>query len=211
MMLLRSMEKSVKEVLDLLEEYESAETLNVFYVESRAEMESLIGRPVTGFSAWGVNTIFLVVNSDWRSFEKHEFTHIVTMGRWGYPDPGSSWMIEGISIYCDGWCREFTVDQIAFKLVSEDQLPPLQVLFEKYSELGEIKAGFYAGSFIGYIHEKFGMAAVRKIWLNGTENLESLLGEKIDQIEKSWKTYLKEKVSPEIKVDLKTINELGCG
>ena len=210
-MLLRSIEKSVEEVLDTLHESASERLLSVFYVESREEMEQMIGYPVTGYAAWGVNAMFLVVNPEWRSFEKHEFAHIVTMGRWGRPAGSSRWMTEGIAIFCDGCCREYTVDEVAYALLKSGQLPALNKFFGNFSELGEIKAGFYAGSLIGFINERYGIETVRRLWQSGTGNIKEILGSETDQIEIMWKNYLKEKFRDNIEVDLKTISELGCG
>jgi hypothetical protein len=209
-MLLRSVEKSVDEVLQTLNEPASGRSLNVFYVESREEMNQMIGRPVTGFAAWGANAIFLVVNPEWRSFEKHEFAHIVTMGRWGYPAESSRWMIEGIAVFCDEFCRQYTVDDVAFQLLTENQLPPLNELFENYSALGEIKAGFYAGSFIGFVSEKYGVETVRKLWQSGSEKIGDLLDAELEHIEKMWKDQLTKRAG-NIEVDLKTVSKLGCG
>lgn len=211
MMLLRSVKTTVDEVLELLEEPAYEPLLNVFYLESRDEMKRIIGRPYSGFSNWTANGIFIVLNPEWRSFEKHEFAHVVTMGVWGPPDVTSRWMIEGIAIYCDGWCREYTVDDIVFHLLSNDQLPPLQELFDDFANLGEIRAGFYAASFIGFIRNTFGVHELRNLWFNGVGNLKELLGDDLNQIENSWKLYLKRNVRKDIQVDLDTINKLGCG
>jgi hypothetical protein len=142
MMLLSSIKTTVDEVLEFLEEPAYEQLLNVFYLESRDEMKRIVGRPHSGFSNRTPNGIFLVLNPEWRSFEKHEFTHVVTMGIWGPPDVTSRWMIEGIAICCEGWCREYNVDEVAFYLLSNNQLPPLQELFDAFANLGEIRAGF---------------------------------------------------------------------
>lgn len=211
MMLLRSIKTTVDEVLEFLEEPAYEQVLNVFYLASRDEMERIVGRSYSGFSNWTANGIFLVLNPEWRSFEKHEFAHVVTMGVWGAPDITSRWMIEGIAICCDGWCREYTVDEVAYYLLSNNQLPPLQELFDSFANLGEIRAGFYAASFICFIHHTFGAQKLRYLWLNGTVSLKELLGEDLNQLENSWKLYLEQNVRKDIQVDLDTINKLGCG
>jgi hypothetical protein len=86
--------------------------LNVFFVYNRSEMERLVGSPVTGFANWSADAIFLVCSPDWRSFEKHEFAHIITMGIWGTPHETSRWMVEGIAIAADGWCREYLEETV---------------------------------------------------------------------------------------------------
>ena len=190
MMILRSVTTAVDEVLDFLKESDWKRVLNVFYLESRQEMKRIVGHPYTGFSDWTSSAIFIVLNPEWRSFEKHEFTHMVTMGIWGAPHETSRWMIEEISVCCDGWCREYSVDEIAFHFLSNDQLPKLQELFENFSALGEICAGISTGSFIGFIVKTFGVDKLRSLWSEGVGNIRELLGGDLNQIETSWKSYL---------------------
>ncbi len=211
MMLLRSIQTTVGEVLELLDETAHEPLLRVFYLESRDEMKRIVGRPYSGFANWEADGIFLVLSPEWRSFEKHEFTHVITMGIWGPPDVTSSWMIEGIAIYSDGWCREYTVDEIAFYLLSNGQLPSLRELFDNYANLGEIRAGVSAASLIGFIRSTYGMPKLRRLWSNGVGNLKEVLGGEADQIENSWKLYLKQNARKDVPVDMDTINKLGCG
>jgi len=211
MMLLRSVQTTVDEVLELLDEPAYKPLLNVFYLESRDEMKRIVGRPYSGFSNWEASGIFLVLNPEWRSFEKHEFTHVITMGVWGSPDVTSNWMIEGIAVYSDGLCREYTVDEIAFHLLSKGQLPSLKELFNDYAKLGEIRAGFSAASFIGFIRNTYGMSKVRSLWFNGVRNMNEVLGDELDKIQNLWKLYLKRNAIKDVPVDMDTINKLGCG
>jgi hypothetical protein len=211
MMLLRSAETTVEEVLGFLNEPAYEPLLNIFYVESRDEMKRIVGHPYSGFADWQASGIFLVLNPEWRSFEKHEFTHVITMGVWGPPDVASSWMIEGIAICSDGCCREYTVDEVAFHLLSNGQLPSLQELFDDYASLGEIRAGFFAASFIGFIRSTYGLPKLRRLWSHGAGDLNEVLGDDLNQIESSWKLYLERNVRKDVHVDLDKINKSGCG
>jgi len=211
MMLSASLEASIASVLDLLGETEYTENLNVFYLGSRGEMESIVGRPYSGFADWSTHSIFLVLNPEWRSFERHEFAHIVTMGSWGAPSPASRWMIEGVSVYCDGWCQDYSVLQIAYTLLKDDELPGLRELFEDYVELGEIKAGFSSASFISYIADTYGSEMLRELWHGGTEKIEDILGDEMPDLEKSWKKYIRESIPEGSEVDFKSIEQNGCG
>lgn len=189
--------------------------LDVFFVELRAEMERLVGRPCTGFANWSAGAIFLVVNPDWRSFERHELAHLVTMGRWGRPAPGSRWMIEGLAVLCDGWCREYPVDQVAAALLAAEGLPPLQKLIDDYAGLGEIRAGFQAASVLGYVRERYGPEAVRRLWLEGPEGIEAVLGTGVSELDRAWREWLAGGAGAGVagggEVDLDAIEELGCG
>jgi hypothetical protein len=210
-MLLRSASGALREALECLDEPKYERPLQVFYVNSRQEMERLVGRAVTGFANWDESGVFVVFNPEWRSFEKHEITHVLTMELWGAPDPGSRWMVEGLPIYCDGWCREYSVDEIAFKLLSSGELPPLEQFFDDFAKLGEIRAGFYAASVIGFIRLTYGAEALRALWLNGHGDLEESIGVDADRLETSWKRYLKSAVDTNVEVNLESIKRLGCG
>jgi hypothetical protein len=209
--LLRSAEIAISEVLEFMNEPEYKRILHVFYVGSREEMNKLVGRTYTGLATWTASGVFLVCNREWRAFDKHEIAHVLTMGMWGAPDSTSRWMVEGVAIYNDGWCREYSVDEIAAELLSQNKLPSLGSLFTNFRELGEINAGIYAASFIGFIRETYGADAVRKMWKNGTGGIKELPESSTDQLEESWKTYLLNKVGDDIDVDLETINDKGCG
>jgi hypothetical protein len=210
-MLLRSVAQMIDEVLDYLGETAYDETLNVFYVNSRQEMEQIVGSPVTGLANWSANAIFVVCSPEWRSFEEHEFTHNITMGSWGSPHETSRWMIEGISIASDGWCREYTVDEIAYHYLVNDEFPPLRELLDDVRSLGEIRGGMYAGSVIGYIRNAYGAEALRKLWLDGFDAFAKSVDIDLNQLEASWREYLKSSVGLNAPVDIETINELGCG
>jgi hypothetical protein len=210
-MLLRSASRAVGDALECLGEPEYDRLIHVFYLESREEMNRIVGRPVAGYANWEASGVFVVFNPKWRSFEKHEITHVLTMELWGSPNAASGWMIEGVPIYCDGWCRQYSVDQIALHLLSHGELPPLRDFFDDFATLGEIRAGFYAASLIGFIRETYGTDALRALWLSGHANLRELLGADVDQVETSWKQYLRSTVNEDTEVDMKTIEDSGCG
>jgi hypothetical protein len=209
--LLRSVTAGMAEDLEFLGQPAYREVLNVFYVDNRNEMERITGSPVTGFANWDANGIFLVFAPDWRGFEKHEFAHVVTMGVWGAPHPSSNWMIEGICIAADGWCREFSVDQIARHLLVSGKLPPMEQLPVRFTELGEIRGGFYAASVIAFIRSEYGIDAVRRIWTGGLGILPDTLGRPFDKIEAMWRDHLEREVGDGVEVDMGKIDESGCG
>ncbi len=210
-MLLRSVSNAVSEALECLGEGGFDRLIRVFYTESREEMNRIVGQPVSGFAEWTASSVFVVLNPEWRSFEKHEITHVLTMELWGRPSSSSRWMIEGIAVYCDGWCREYNVDEIAYHLLSHGQLPPLENLFEDFTSLGEIRGGVYAASVIGFIRQRYGTDALRKLWLNGCDELTELLGADVDEVEALWRDHLESTVDKDTHVDFEVILDLGCG
>lgn len=109
-MLLRSAEAAIDQGLAFLGRSGYERELNVFYVDSRQQMEQMVGSPVTGYSDWTGSGVFLVCNPEWRSFDTHEIAHVLSIGQWGWPTQNSRWIIEGLPIAIDGWCQEIDID-----------------------------------------------------------------------------------------------------
>lgn len=210
-MLLGSLESSIMDASDMLETDGCPDSVNVFYVESREQMEEVIGMPYAGFTNWSTSSMFLVLNSDWRSFERHEFAHLVTMKCWGRPHPSSGWMVEGIPVYCDGWCGEYSVNQVAYYLMKENTLPTLDNLFINYRDMGEIPAGFSSASLAGFIAEEFGAVKLRRLWEEGSDKIEEILEIDLRLIEKGWRDYIKSDAGGKPAVDYQEIIRNGCG
>jgi len=120
-------------------------------------------------------------------------------------------MIEGICITADGWCREYTIDQVAYCFPPGGQRPPLEEHSETLAELGEIRGGMYAASVIGFIREEFGADAVRSLGTEGSTILSDTMGLSFDRIEVMWKEYLGREVDGGIQVDIVSIDVSGCG
>jgi hypothetical protein len=108
MMLSRSAQAAIVTALTFLELEADKKELRVIYVDNRAQMKQLIGSAYSGYADWTGHGVFLVCNPDWHSFDTHEITHLLSMGRWGRPIEHSTWMIEGIPIAVDGWCQTAT-------------------------------------------------------------------------------------------------------
>ena len=210
-MLMGSLESSIMYVSDLLETDGCPDSVNVFYVESREQMEEVIGMPYAGFTNWSTSSIFLVLNPEWRSFERHEFAHLATMKCWGRPHPSSGWMVEGIPVYCDGWCGEYSVNQVACYLMKEDRLPDPDNLFMSYRDMGEIPAGFSSASLAGFIAGEFGAAKLRRLWEEGSDKIEEILGIDSKLIEKGWRDYIRADAGDKPAVDYQEITRNGCG
>jgi len=210
-MLMGSLESSIMDVSDLLETDGCPDSVNVFYVESREQMEEVIGLPYAGFTNWSTSSIFLVLNPEWRSFERHEFAHLATMKCWGRTHRTSGWMVEGIPVYCDGWCGEYSANQVAYFLMNQDRLPTLDDLILNYRDMGEIPAGFSSASLAGFIAEEFGAVKLRRLWKEGSDKVEEILGIDSKFIEKGWRDHIRKDARDKPAVDYQEITRNGCG
>jgi hypothetical protein len=46
--------------------------MDVLFLETRFQMETLLGRRATGFAEPATGTVLLMTSPEWRAFERHE-------------------------------------------------------------------------------------------------------------------------------------------
>jgi hypothetical protein len=187
--------------LALLNRSSYERTLDVFFVESRAQMNTLMGAPVTGFAQMDSAAVFLVTNPTWRAFERHEIMHVLATAAWGRPAAPGDWIQEGLAELADGRCGGYGADGGV----------PLDTLFARFRQLNDLTAYLEAASLVGYVHREWGLDAVEKIWRAGVASLPAILGVSVDALEARWRAALPplDRSPPPDRLD--EIRKHGCG
>lgn len=210
-MLLRSAEGALADGLAFLEMEPDGRPIRVLYVDDRAQMNTLIGHPYTGFAVWRERGVFLACNPEWRSFDTHEIAHVLSLGRWGEPHEGSAWMIEGLPIAVDGWCRTADVDRIAAHLAAAGRWPGLGAFLEDASSLGEVPGGVFAASLIRHLRGRYGAAILEETWRRGLGNALETRGLVPARVEGEWLDALRALPDPIREEEWARMDEDGCG
>jgi hypothetical protein len=138
--------------------------IEVFFVDSREQMQQLVGRPLGGMVQSGERTALLVYNESYTPFLVHELTHLYTHHHWGQPRAGR-WLSEGLAALVSGDCQGFSIDAVVKGLHERGQLRTWQELMRDFEKIDELSANPQAASMVGFIHSRGGMAAVRAAWL----------------------------------------------
>lgn len=210
-MLLRSAQAAVASGLAFLEQKADSLELRVIYVDDRGQMQQLIGHRYTGYSDWTGHGVFLVCNPEWRSFDTHEITHVLTMGRWGPPVEQSAWMIEGLPIAVDGWCQINDVDHIASFLVSTGHWPGLAAFMADAKALGEIPGGVLAASLIRHLRGQYGAPVIEAVWRLGFEAALKARQLSSARVEAEWLDSLRRVANPLTDEEWQKLKSGGCG
>lgn len=210
-MLLRSAQGAIAKGCTFLGVEADDRELRIVYVDDRAQMKQLIGQTYAGLADVNSYGVFLVCNADWRSFDMHEITHILSLDRWGEPGSGSRWMVEGLPNAVDGLCQTSDVDRIASYLIAAERWPGLSAFTADASKLGEIPAAVFAASLIRYLRAQYGAAIIEEIWRSGLA--PTLKARKIDatKMEQQWLDSLRHPASPLTEAEWKAIDADGCG
>jgi hypothetical protein len=178
----------------------------VFFVDSRAEMTRLAGRPIGGFAQPGELTAVFVAGDQYRPFLRHELAHAYASVRWGDLNAGD-WLTEGIGALAQGDCQGHTIDELASGYLKRGAVPPLRVVAENFRSYPELPSYVAAASVVDFVRRREGIAAVRALWsarrLSGHP-----LGADGDAVEAEWRKYLAS--VPAAVLDTVSLKRAGC-
>lgn len=184
--------------------------IDLFYIESRAQMTALIGGRATGFAQPSTRTVLLVTNPEWRGFERHEIMHVVAQRTWGQPAPGTDWLQEGLAQAADGACAGYSNTDVMLALTRRHGWIPLDMVLTKFREQPDVRAYLQAAAFVDYLLSRYGPKPLEALWRHGARP-DSLIGrDTLTVHERRWK----ERVSPRQVVGRRTlaaVESKGCG
>lgn len=159
---------------------------DVFFVDSREQMASLVGQPAGGWSDARANAAFFVHDAEGASPYRHELGHLRSWRAWG--DPAASWLSEGAAVYAVGACAGRGLHEWAASLDADGLLVPLREL-EPF-DFARAAPHLQAGSFVAYVAEAHGLAAVRTLWSGGLGAAEEATGQGAEALEASWRAHI---------------------
>ena len=185
------------------------DVIDVFFIESRAQMDSLVGVPVTGLADRDARAVFLVTNPGWRSFERHEIMHVLAHHVWG-PASGA-WVEEGFAQFADRRCGEYTNDDVVHGLAAQGGYVPIDTLVATFRQLDDLTAYLEAASMMGFLFEKHGRDGARAVWQRGLEAIPEVTGEQPSEFAETWWQWVTTKAKSVPKDKLAIIRDKGCG
>lgn len=184
--------------------------IDLFYIESRAQMTALIGGRATGFAQPSTRTVLLVTNPEWRGFERHEIMHVVMQRAWGFPAAGTDWLQEGLAQAADGVCAGYSNTDVVLALTRRHGWIPLDVVLTKFREQPDVRAYLQAAAFVDYLLRQYGPRPLERLWRNGARPDSLIAGDTLQVHERRWKAH----VSPRREVAataLAAVESKGCG
>lgn len=185
------------------------ERIDVFFLDSREQMQTLLGRPMGGMVQSGEPTAVLVYNEGFAPFLLHEITHLYTHYRWGAPRNGR-WISEGIAMLVSGNCQGHTIDDFVRGLHEDNRLTPWPDFVRNFDRLDELSANPQAASMVAFLRGKGGIELVRDVWTSdGWSVVERQFGAPIDQIEREWWQHV-QNTGTAARLDVEQLRRQGC-
>ncbi len=185
----RNVEADRDHVIHLLGASGYDSEISAFFLKSNAQMKELVGAEVDGRSRPLQHAVFSVVTPG-RMHLAHELCHEIASNLWGAAEP---WIEEGLAVYADEPGPPGTIRYDAWTLLSAGSLIRLEDLVRPdwnstvyspdvtYTELG---------GFVKFLHDRFGVDRLKKIWQGGAERLPAITGESLADLEREWRESL---------------------
>ncbi len=205
----QQVEESRTAVLRLLNARDRSSPVDLFYVDSRHDMESLVGSPVAGFAYYDDDAVILVFNSTWRAFERHELTHVVTLGTW--PSPAGDAVVEGLATYVDGYCGGYENGRVARTILDTGAGLALETLTGEFRLHDDLVAYLLAASAIDFAVERLDREVIRTLWDQGLGAVPELLELSTREYESQFQDWLSSTYDPVPPAAWDAIRAAGCG
>ena len=170
-------------VLRYLQEPLFEPTVSLFVVDSRDRMQDLIGRRSQATAYYTSNAICYVWSNALKVGATHELLHIVAMNLWGVPE---RWINEGAAVDARGRWLGHDVHAVCKHLRAGGDLPSLPDITRRFEKLPGLASYPAAGSFVRYLRETYGLAAVRAVWDGGRRALPEATGVDLGTLESAW-------------------------
>jgi hypothetical protein len=164
---------------------------------------------VTGFAYPDDRAIVIVLNDRWRGFERHELTHVVTLGSW--PDPAGPAVVEGLATYVEGGCGGYRNGRIVRTILDRESLIPMEKLVGDFRRQDDLIAYLQASSIVEFTVHRLGPDAVALLWDRGLRASPALLHVSDEAFQEKLEAWLVSTYDPVPPGAWEMIRSAGCG
>ena len=165
------------------------ETVHVFLLEDAKAMKRLLGwgGAATAHDPWVLQQ--LPENSS--RLGAHEFVHVATSRHFGEKDGfGALALDEGLAVFASGRWRGHDLHALTKHLRGTDRGLPLRTLLTDVRGRSELITYPQLGSFVAYLHERFGTEALvmllERQYSSDEPVFEAVLGVGLEELEVAW-------------------------
>jgi len=190
-------EKGISRILMLMHEEDYHVRIHYFIVESRDKMKELINAETNGAANWKYNGVYYVYGDSIKSGGPHEFNHVIASTMWGIGKV-NRWVGEGFADYADNKWNSYDLHSLCKYLLDEQKLLPIEKLDNRFSEYNDLITYPESASFVKFLYERYGWEKFKQLWQEGSENIMSIYGKSLSELEKEWIEEIKKSNSSNI-------------
>jgi hypothetical protein len=201
-------ESALRAHMTLLKVPPMRDRVPLFLVRSRARLQQLTGYQWGGFVTPHNDAVFYVATPEAGPALRHELMHRVARANWGLkPEP---WLQEGVATFGAGHCERYTLHEAAASLLREKKAVPLRQLATNFYSVNDVVAYLQSGSVVQFVHDTYGIQAVRTLWRGGLAQAVAATGLTAEELDAAWRAYLHRPGFSPRPVDWEIIRRKGC-
>ncbi|HEX2607491.1 MAG TPA: hypothetical protein VHK91_08930 [Flavisolibacter sp.] len=201
----QQLEVILKEELAFLKE-DQAPFLQVYFLKDRETLTSYTGFPANGYTDTEKGILYFVDKEPFHLALRHELMHALSWRFWG--PPKGYWLSEGIAVTASRTCGGYSVHELSHAIQQQGKIVPFQTLADTF-DFRALEPSLQSASLVTYIHERFGIAALKGFWQQGLGASEKITGISSQDLERQWLDYIRQDRFQK-KVNWKGIRESGC-
>ncbi|MBF9221646.1 hypothetical protein [Hymenobacter ruricola] len=95
-----------------------------------------------------------------------------------------------LSTFGAGHCERYTLHEAAASLLREKKAVPLRQLAANFYAVNDVVAYLQSGSVVQFVHDTYGIQAVRTLWRGGLAQAAAATGLAPDDLDAAWRAYL---------------------
>lgn len=198
-------------ILSILQVTTYTNGIYLLAVDSKEEMQKVMGYKIKGGAAKGHDLVFFVYNQTIRPQFKHEIFHLISYELWGTTN--YRLLDEGGATYTDNYCfydnPMYTINAYYFQQNKLLSLDSLINDFDNQAKKNDVIAYIQSAGIFKYLYEKYGVEKMKLLWVEGFENFPTIYGFSIKQLELDWLNFIKTVPIPS-DFDINKLKE-GCG
>ncbi len=207
----QDLDEAYARILSILDTATYSNGIYLIAVDSKDEMEEVMGYNIKGGAAKGHDLVFFVFNENIRPQFKHEIFHLISFETWG---PTKYRLLdEGGATYTDNFCfYDNPMYSINAFYLQENKLFTLEGLlndFDNKAKQNDVIAYIQSAGIFKYLYEKYGVSKMKLLWTQGFESFQDIYGFSINQLEEDWLAFISTIPIPK-GFDISKLDE-GCG
>jgi len=200
---------AIQENSEIIELSEFKDTIYIRFLNSKEESGIYTGQKSSG-SAWPhIKTLYVVANDNQIPPIKHELMHLMAMVEWGYENPTSNWVNEGLGTFAENNCNGYNVAQIYRYFMENDKLIPIESLTSDFYNQPDMIGYHQSAYIVEYLLTKYSVEQLKKLWTDGFEKFEKIYGDPYSQIKIDLEKTVIKKYPKAPEIDWEQFNE-GC-
>jgi len=209
--LLSMVDEAILRVKNLLGKKHLKEGFYLVMVESREEMNKVIGWNVKGLASGRNDAAIFVYNEKIRPYFRHELFHLILFNIWG--ESKSRLLDEGGAMYSDNQCLKYKNPLSAInKYLHENgkwfDIDELINNFNDKARENDLIAYLQAGFIFRHLYENYGRKKLKTLWKEGFTSFKQIYGFDVKELATKIKSDLNKIKST--RVDWNELMDKGC-